>query len=316
MVKYPLWLQATGGDPAINYAAQDDRELLSALFPKNGPIEGTDFLMTQRGAGANFSVDISAGRCAIVGSSNSEQGTALVRSTGVVNLTTPAAPGSGTRHHRVVAELLDKQAAGTLYGWQFHLVEDTGGGLPAAPASSCTLGQVNIAAGAASVTNASIANTSVQVAGRKYYASAVLNASYTINSGTNAVAGANYVASTDPDALFTSSSGGSFFTIPCRGRWEFRHRTVWNAAPGAGEIIAAGPLLNSTTTNFVGWDTRTAQTVVANLTNIRDDAMFAAGDKIYFVSQVVAGPGSMTVVPALAGNALITSGMSIRYLSG
>lgn len=316
MMKYPLWLQATGGDPAINYAGQDDRELLSALYPIAGPIGPAEFTVTQRGAGANFSVDISAGRAVIIGTSNTEQGTFLVRTTGVVNLATPSAPGSGTRHHRIVAQILDKQAAGTLYGWQFHLVEDTGGGLPAAPASSLSLAQVDIAAGAASVVNASITTIAAQVGGRRYYASAALNASYTITSGGTALAGANYVADVDPDGLFTSSAGGSFFTIPCRGRWEFKQRSVWNAAPGAGEVIASGPLLNSTTTNFVGWDTRTAQVTVANLTNVRDDYVFAAGDKIYFVSQVVAGPGSCTVVPALAGNALIKSGMSIRYLGG
>lgn len=317
MMKYPLWLQATGGDPAINYAGQDDRELLSALYPLGGPIGGLDLQMTQRAAGANFSVDISAGRAVIVGTSNTEQGTFMVRTTGVVNLATPTAPASGTRHHLVVAQILDKQAAGTLYGWQFHLVEDTGGGLPAAPASSLPMGVINIAAGAASVTNASIANTAPQVGGRRYYSSAILNASYAVASGATALAGLNHVASSDPDGLFTSSATGSFFTIPVRGRWEFQHRAVWGTAPaGGGEVIASGPLLNSSTTNFVGWDTRTAQVGVSNLTNVRDSAIFGAGDKLFFVTQVVAGPGSMTVFPSLGSNPLIVSGMYIRYLGG
>lgn len=315
MVPYPLWLQAAGGDSAIVFAASDFRELIEATFPVDGPLLPTDFIMTQRGAGANFSVDISAGRGIVSGTDVPNQGKFSVKSTGVVNLTTPTAPVSGvTRHHRVVYEILDKQAAGSLYGWNFHLLEDTGGGSPPAPADSYTLGTVNIPVGAASVTNAMITNSSVQISGQPYYARAALNASYINTAGATRLAGANFVPVDDVNGLFTTSSGGSFFTIPVRGRWEFTHEIVWNGAPAASTVIACGPLLNSTTSNFLNVDSRLAMIGFANYTKVRDEAKFAAGDKIYFVTQ--AFNNDMTVAPSLASNPLTTSHMSIRYLSG
>ena len=158
MKKYPLYLQATGADPAITYAAQDFRDLVAAMAPYPGVMNADGFVCQTRGAGANFSVDITAGRALVAGSTSTTQANFLAKTTGVVNLTTPSAPGSGSpRLHKVVAEILDKQASGTLYGWRFHLIEDTvGGSLPATPASSIPLAQVSIAVGQSSVTTANI----------------------------------------------------------------------------------------------------------------------------------------------------------------
>jgi hypothetical protein len=128
------------------------------MYPKQG-VMNPNFTITQRAAGANFSVDISAMGAAVQGTSISNQGSYFVLNTGTVNLSTPSAPASGTRTHRVVAQLLDKQATGTQYGWQFLLKEDTGTGLPALPANSVDLGRVSIAAGQASVQNANITQT-------------------------------------------------------------------------------------------------------------------------------------------------------------
>jgi hypothetical protein len=155
MAKYPLWLQATGGDPAINYAGADDRELIDAIWPYQGVINADGWVCQTRGAGANFSVDITAGRGIINGTTSATQGKFLAKTTGTVNLLTPSAPTSGSpRMHKVVAEILDKQAAGTLYGWQFHLIEDTiGGTLPATPASAIALAMVQESVG--QVSNAS-----------------------------------------------------------------------------------------------------------------------------------------------------------------
>jgi hypothetical protein len=235
MIKYPQWLQATGGDAAINYAAQDDRELLSTLFPVGGPLTPADFQMTQRGAGANFSVDISAGRCAVVGTTSTEQGTFLTRTTGVVNLTTPSAPGSGaTRTHRVVAEILDKQAAGSLYGWRFHLLEDTGSGEPAAPASSFTLGTVSIAVGQGSVLNANITNQNQFVgisAGRpSVCARFTASSGNTIPNNTDTVLTFQGVDwDTDPLGAMWSAGTPYIITVRRPGLWLIEVESNWAA---------------------------------------------------------------------------------------
>lgn len=152
MDDYPLFLQAAGGDPVIQFSGQDYRNLVDALFTSEGVLGPASFVVTQRGAGANFSVDISAGRAVILGDDVASQGKYLVRSTGVVNVPTPSAPGAGTRVHRLVARIRDKLALGSgTYDWVFHLLEDTGSGTPALPASAVHLRLIWISAGQASV---------------------------------------------------------------------------------------------------------------------------------------------------------------------
>lgn len=159
MTDYPLWLQATGGDAAIPYGGSDDRSLIKAMYGQRGLLfDPNGFKLTQRGAGANYSVDIAPGAAVIGGDSVSNQGSFLVVSSGTVNLPTPSAPASGTRVHRVCAEILDKQSAGSAYGWQFHLQEDTGSGTPGIPASALDIGRVYISAGQGSVTNTNMSN--------------------------------------------------------------------------------------------------------------------------------------------------------------
>jgi hypothetical protein len=154
----PLWLQKTGADADITYTAILDRTVFDALYLAEGVLGQTSFLVSQRGAGANFSVDVAAGYAVILGDSVANQGKYLIRSVGVVNVTTPAAPGSGTRVHRVIARIRDKVAAGANYDWTLELLEDTGTGTPALPASAISLATVSITVAQASVTNTNITN--------------------------------------------------------------------------------------------------------------------------------------------------------------
>lgn len=165
----PLYLQATGGDPTFDYSAQLDRQLISSLFRGEGviPPGGTNALVTgglkvtQRGAGADFSVDISFGACIITGDSVANQGNYLAWSDASVNRATPSAPGTGTRTHRVVARIRDKLHDGTAttYDWVLEVLQDTGSGVPAVPNSAISLATISIAAGQTSVTNANITDT-------------------------------------------------------------------------------------------------------------------------------------------------------------
>lgn len=157
MVDYPLVMQAADGDTALEYAAQDFRIMYDGLFKAEGVINGSDFKVTQNGAGANFSVDVAAGFGVIQGDGVVNQGKYMVRSTGVVNLTTPGAPASGTRQHRVIARIRDKLMAGpAFYDWTLELLEDTGSGTPPLPASAIPIARVTIAAGQSNVGNANI----------------------------------------------------------------------------------------------------------------------------------------------------------------
>lgn len=158
MSDYPLMLQATGGDAAIDYTGPDVRQLLDVLA-QEGVCGMGELRVTQRAAGTNLTVDIAAGRGFVKGDSVSRQGKFLFDSTGTIN--TGAAgnitvPGSGTRTHRVIARIRDKQAAGSTYGWSLEVLEDTGSGMPALPASAIDLASISVAAGTATITDAMI----------------------------------------------------------------------------------------------------------------------------------------------------------------
>lgn len=158
----PAWMQATGSDPAIEYSAALDRRTLKAIFSREGVLDydANHLRVAQRGAGANFSVDVAAGECAIFGDDVSDQGAYQCTSTAVENRTIPLPPGSGSRTHRVVARVKDKMHNGIWsgYEWAIEVLQDTGSGTPAVPASAIPLARVTVAAGQSSVTNTNIAD--------------------------------------------------------------------------------------------------------------------------------------------------------------
>ncbi len=150
----PLLMQAVTGDPVLPYTAQQHRGMIDALAPQAGIVRKNDLLVGPRAAGANFTVDVAAGQCAIKGTSVAEQGTYLCRSTAVENVAIAAAPASGSRTDLIVARVFDRQAdGGTEYAWRPLSVTGTvGGGLPALPPSSILLFEVAVAAGQTSIT--------------------------------------------------------------------------------------------------------------------------------------------------------------------
>jgi len=160
-VNKPIWMQATGGDTALQYSAQELRAVLEGLFKTEGilpAVGATSCKVTQRGAGANFSVDIAPGHALITGDDAAGQGMYLVKISATENVATPVAPGSGTRIHRVVLQVRDKLHNGT---WTTYdavplVLADTGSGTPALPNSALNLGLVSIAAAQANVSNANI----------------------------------------------------------------------------------------------------------------------------------------------------------------
>lgn len=164
----PIWMQATGGDPQIQYSAQQMRASLRGLVRTDGVLDLVSgaLKVTQRGAGANFSVDIAPGIGTVVGDDVTDQGIYLAQSTAAVNLVTPGAPGSGTRVHRVVAQIRDKMHNGawTTYDWTPVLLPDTGSGTPALPNSAIPLARVSVTVGQTSVTNANITDDRISAA--------------------------------------------------------------------------------------------------------------------------------------------------------
>lgn len=165
-LKVPLFCQAAGGDTAVSYAALDYRSsLVGALIRTEGVIDRHlgGLRVSQRGAGANFTVDIAAGITAVQGDDVSGQGKYACESTAVENRTIAAPPGSGTRIHRVIARVNDKLHNGALpantYTFTLEVLVDTGAGTPATPNSAISLATVSVTAGQASVLDSHITDT-------------------------------------------------------------------------------------------------------------------------------------------------------------
>jgi hypothetical protein len=159
----PLYMEAASGDPAISYSAALDRlGLLGAMFSREGVLDkdAGHLQVTQRSAGANFSVDVAAGRCSIFGDDVSDQGTYVCINTTPVNLAVPAKPASGSRTHRVVARVRDRNANGTWsgYDWSIEILADSGSGTPALPNTAITLALVTVTSSTVSVTGGNIAD--------------------------------------------------------------------------------------------------------------------------------------------------------------
>lgn len=157
-LKQPLLMQAGGGDSALSYSALDARALLDALVLTEGIIGLSSLKVSQRGAGSNFSVDVSTGFACITGDDVALQGKYLVQNTAVVNVTIASPPVSGSRIHRVIARIKDKLHNGSwsTYEWTLEALADVGSGTPAQPDSAITLALVTVNSGDTSVTDARI----------------------------------------------------------------------------------------------------------------------------------------------------------------
>jgi hypothetical protein len=153
----PAWLQAG------SYPAEDDRRLIATIFADSeGIILSSDLAVTQRGAGANMSVDVAGGRCVVKGDLATYEGSYFMENRGVTNLTVAAADPTNPRIDRVIAEVLNAEYSGVSNLWRLRVVTGTPAGSPSAPATpsnAISLATIAVAALASSITNANITST-------------------------------------------------------------------------------------------------------------------------------------------------------------
>jgi microcystin-dependent protein len=157
-IDIPLWLQ--GGA----YSARMDRLVIAQLW-EEGVADLSCFKVGQRAAGANFSVDISAGEAVIQGDDQTNQGSYLIRGTIVENATIAAAPGSNSRIDLIGLRINDPNAGGSAGNTATPVV--TTGTVaaspvaPATPSSTLPLAYVTVAAGQASILATNITDARV-----------------------------------------------------------------------------------------------------------------------------------------------------------
>ncbi|MET0426289.1 MAG: hypothetical protein ABW046_20640 [Actinoplanes sp.] len=152
----PLWLDnASGG-----YPAGLDRALIAGVFQSAGVFGVTDLAVSQRGAGADSSVDVALGKAIVYEQSTTERAY-LIRLTGSVqNVPLPASPGSNSRYDMIYAQVRDSTISGAVDDWVLTAVSGTASASPTEPAApsgqSLLLARVTRTSGVATVLNAAI----------------------------------------------------------------------------------------------------------------------------------------------------------------
>jgi hypothetical protein len=126
----------------------------------HGVVGTNDLKVTQRGAGANMSVDVPAGFAFVSGTSILAQGTYSFANDATTNVSISTADGTNPRIDLIVAQVRDNTAdGGGNNDGRLVAVTGTPGAVPAVPtvpAGCLVLAQVAVAAAVSSITNANI----------------------------------------------------------------------------------------------------------------------------------------------------------------
>lgn len=100
---------------------------------REGVLGAGDMAVTQRGAGANMSVDVAAGVAWIQGDDSGLQPAYRCYNDATVNLAVAAAHATNPRIDRVIAEVRDAVFSGVSTDWQLRVITGTPAGSPVAP---------------------------------------------------------------------------------------------------------------------------------------------------------------------------------------
>lgn len=145
------------------------RQALKGLLTLPGIVAPGHLAVTQRAAGANMTVDVAEGRVFIPGTEATYQGTYLAETQGVTNVGTfAAADATNPRRDLVVARVKDSNYSGAVRTFGLEIVTGVAAASPAdptVPANSWVLARVTVAAGAATILNAAIADARTGLTG-------------------------------------------------------------------------------------------------------------------------------------------------------
>lgn len=162
-VQAPAIFLQTEAHPAEDFR----RYLMGAGHDREGilgSLSSTELAVSEKGT-PDMSVDVATGRCFILGSEDTYQGTYFCDNRGTQNVAVTPADPTNPRIDLVVAKVQDSEYSGATNAWSLAVVEGAAAGVPVAPtapANSITLAQVAVAAAAGSIVNANITDTRIQ----------------------------------------------------------------------------------------------------------------------------------------------------------
>lgn len=284
----PVVMQAVGGDTPFNVDARALRTLPDAIYSSEGVVGVSDLTVTQRGAGANMSVDVSAGMVIVQGDAITNQGKYVMRSTSVQNVTITAAPGTGSRTDIIVAQLYDRQAdGGSQYAWDIIAVAGT----TTAPASSVILARITVPAGTGSITTAA----NITITGRQFATM------HRVSRPTQ----------TTQVSTPTFSTTGSFVDFTS-GQWP--PLTATFPASGMMWVTVSADLNNTNTTVSTIW--ATFRVTSGSGTWNGDQSLSAAGGRVYASRRtLVSGTPNTSITYTPQWNVSSDGGSSVTNLT-
>lgn len=219
--------------------AVDLRQLIAAVVASEGVRTAADLKVTQRGAGANMSVDVAAGTCLIQDDHASGGGFYGYTLGSTANVAVGTANATNPRIDRVVVKILDNALGDASNSASVVVVAGTATagatlsnltGAAAVPNSSLLLANVLVPAASSSVTNGNIDTTvrqSLMAAGGQEVAYAEFS-----TGGTNV-----------PTSATTFAGGATVVTAPAfvadgvsKYRVEFYVPAAWADGTGAYQI--------------------------------------------------------------------------------
>lgn len=115
--------------------------------------------VSQRGAGANMSVDVAAGSCWVKGDDSALQPLYRCYNDGTVNVAVTTSDPTNPRIDRVIAEVRDATFSGSFSDWRIRIVAGTPAGSPSAPAlpnNAISLATIAVGAAVSSIVTANI----------------------------------------------------------------------------------------------------------------------------------------------------------------
>lgn len=154
--------------PVEDYTFARLRRVFEAALIQEGVFDPFDLLVSQRGAGVNKSVDITAGRAWVRGDDTARQGSYHCENDGTINLAIPDNTSGNPRIDQIILRIYDSSVIGG--GTNAAVLEvlqgtptagaalDNRQGAAALPATAIRLADIVVASGFASISNTVIRN--------------------------------------------------------------------------------------------------------------------------------------------------------------
>lgn len=229
---------ATGVPGTTDMTFKQIRQMITGNMGE-GVVSTGGFKVTQRGAGANLSVDVAAGFAYVEGDTLTGPGGQqkyAVPLTATANLPSITAPVGATRRDQIVLRVYDQGDIGdasTKAEVQYIKNASESTTPEALPSNCLLLAYVDVTVGAASITNAMILDRRSWAAPRIPVVTAFLTANQSLTTAT--ITAINLTADVDPQSLV----GSNKITVPFAGYWEVSGQVRFAASASATARYAA-----------------------------------------------------------------------------